>query len=79
MSDRPHKIIDGVDTKTTGDAVAVVDEIAVGRERHARRGDFQPAMLRGAADIGCLAENIDTPVVVLREAFRQYPRIFHHP
>lgn len=79
MSDRSHKIIDGVDTKTAGDAVAVVDEIAVGRERHTRRGDFQPAMLRGAADIGCLTEDINTPVVVLRKAFRQYLRVFHHP
>lgn len=45
VPDRPHKVIDRVDTKTAGDAVAVVDEIAVGRERHARRSDFQPAML----------------------------------
>lgn len=51
MSDGVNKVIDRVDTETTGDAVAVVDEIAVGRERHARRGDFQPAMLGSTADI----------------------------
>lgn len=45
MSDHPHKVVYLIDTETTGDTVAVVDEIAVGRERHARRGDFQPAML----------------------------------
>ncbi len=49
MSDRPHKIIDRVDTKAAGNAVAVVDEIAVGRERQGRRGDFQPAMLGSTA------------------------------
>ncbi len=73
MSDRPHKIIDRVDTKAAGNAVAVVDEIAVGRERQGRRGDFQPAMLGSTADIGCLAENVDAPVVVLRKALRQHP------
>ena len=31
--------------RNRGYTVAVADEIAVGRERHARRGDFQPAML----------------------------------
>lgn len=45
MPDRPHKIIDGVDTKAAGDAVAVVDEIAVGRERLVRGGNFQSPML----------------------------------
>lgn len=79
VPDRANKVVYRIDTETAGDTVAVVDEVAVGRERHAWRGDFQPAMLRGAADIRCLTENINAPVVVLREALRQHPRVFHHP
>lgn len=73
MPDRPHKVVYGVDTETAGDAVAIVDEITVGRERLVRCGDFQSAMLRGTADTGGLTEDINTPVVVLREALRQHP------
>ena len=45
MYDRSHKVIDRIDTKTAGNAVAVVDEIAVGRERLVRGGNFQSPML----------------------------------
>lgn len=79
VPDRAHKVIDRIDPETTGDTVAVVDEIAVGRERFVRRGDFQPPVLRGVADIRRPAEDIDAPVVVFREPLRQYPRILDHP
>lgn len=45
MSDRARKVVYWIDAVAAGDAIAVVNEIAVGGERHARRGDFQPAML----------------------------------
>lgn len=79
MSHRAHKIIDGVDTETTGNAVAVVDEVAVGCERLVRRGDFQSPVLRGATDIRRPAEDLDAPVVILWKTLWQYPRILDHP
>lgn len=79
MPDRPHKIIDGVDTKAAGDAVAVVDEVTVGRKCLIRGSDFQPPVLRGATDTRRPAEDLDAPVVVLRKPLRQHPRILDHP